>query len=256
MLQTQAKQPDTLFDSFKRYLETLQPTVLNNLDIYTPDMSPDGCLYHITPISTDGLKYVPNMSRRAASREDNTVPRVTVAPTIMGCISGYATTKSLFDRVNDTSDVPKRHKYLGGLYINRLVFPYALSPNSQLVFDAHHSEEKWLVPFDGNHSTYSGALVGKIIPVRLETMPVGTRIANFETFYLEIFYDQTLSIDNKTKLSTGYYEFTYMEGIIDCNVFPTVANINPISREKYNSVKRINANLLSFKDPTKAFKKW
>jgi hypothetical protein len=111
--------------------------------------------------------FLPQMPRSAAVSEDNTVGRVTVAPTLAGCGHGYARVETDFlDGPNDGSNLsPGGHKkdpYRGGYDICIVEFTHCIVPNKNLVYDEPRSNERWLVTYNKKTMQYKPIKIGKL----------------------------------------------------------------------------------------------
>lgn len=83
--------------------------------------------------------FAPRMPASAASTEDNTVPRVVSAPTLIGCMSGHAHAIWLVD-TREIGETGNNFYHISGFE-----FDYALKPNKKLVYDCDDSGELWHV---------------------------------------------------------------------------------------------------------------
>ena len=230
---------------FLESYELIAPSVRKNTTIVTPETLGQNVFYHIAKTKMKAL--VPNVSRKAAPSENNTVPRVHVAPTLLGCIAGYT---SLF---NDAfylypTDKKTSNTWLGGCYIYTIPFEYALKPNSRLLYDAKVSDEHWLITYSKDTITYGPSYVTKMIVVALRS----------NSFYngsiireLDILIEVSASgvhLNKKTYVEGGYYkctliyESTYKD---DKESYKwKIDNIESISVGEFRSIKKIHAAML------------
>lgn len=158
------KLSDIKDENLKNYLSTINPKILNNSDLVTPETLGKGVVHHIAYQKFD--KMVPNISKRAGEKEDNTFLRVHTAPTIMGCITGFGimfydilfAQNKKFTRINDNT-----------IYIYTVPFTYLIKPNNKLVYDSSVTDEMWLFSYDADSRlikpTYTEEL--KVLNIRI-----------------------------------------------------------------------------------------
>lgn len=239
-----------------KYLRHAQPAIIQNTKIIVPEQLVDGCLYHIStrrPSEGNLTTYIPQMPRRAANSEDNTLPRVTVAPTIEGCMVGYNTLSYLAETPNTREKDIKKLKdpYLGGLYIYRIPFEVCLKPNKELVFDATFSNECWLVPYRHDRLTYTGECIGKLFPVNKFKRIWENDRTEVISFVCELIKDPVTMSNATGKQNAGYYKLDFVGN-------RSIYNVQSITEAQYLQYKGQSANLLDYKPLTgkKSFSTW
>lgn len=225
-------------------LELLQDSVKKNCKVITPnDLGQVNNLLHIAKQKFKIL--TPNISKRAAPSEDNTIPRIHTSDNILGCILGYAQT------VSDVGNAEKKDKYapgdfLGGYYIYSIPFKYALSPNTKLVYDSNVTNEKWLITYDQETITYQANIIGKIVVDYSRAEVIDKDYAVIKNYFCmwitEPFY---LSRQNKVSgtkeiyLQPGYYSFCVNDRKA------TIEDVKQISKQDFDNKKKVKASLLS-----------
>ena len=85
-----------------------------------------GPLYHID--KNKPVKFFPQMPRSAAASEDNTIARVTVAETLIGCLMGYARIERDFNYRKEYSK--GKDPFKGGYVISEIDYHYCGMPSS------------------------------------------------------------------------------------------------------------------------------
>lgn len=152
-------------DEMGSFLKLVNTRIIKNSKIITPDELGQEIVYHIA--LDQRTRMFPNISKRAGTSEDNTLPRVHVAPNLFGCWFGYASggylatnnipevTKS---KIPNTSN--KSSAYKGGFYIHELSFRVGLRPNKELVYDADFTEEIWLCTYNEMTKVFPATIVG------------------------------------------------------------------------------------------------
>ncbi len=117
--------------------------------------------------------FIPRMPRSAAFTENQTVPRVVTARTLMGCICGHA---YVFDAVIE--------RYPGQEYKNNVFkitafeFEYALKPSTKLVFDAIETGEHWLIAYNKETTEYKPKIHGEFFVNKISILPRGSEKLN------------------------------------------------------------------------------
>ena len=124
----------------ERWLSLLPPSKQGDVKVrHHKDVGP---LYHISTNHELGA-MMPSVTRRTLSAEDRAIPRISVAPTLAGCILAYQACDYDFD-----ADEYK------GWYVYGLPFEHAVRPTKQLLPDVEMSDEHWLVTFDPDTVAY------------------------------------------------------------------------------------------------------
>ncbi len=226
------------------YCKTLQTFVMENSMLIEPRMTRDGVMYHINqsmPDENGEHIYIPQISRRAAPSEDRTTPRVTVAPSLQGCLVGYNTLSSLAD-TPVAKDKKGLRPYLGGLYIYEIAFDVALKPNEKLVFDAGISGECWLLPYDKEHVQYTGKCVGKIFPVSKSKLIWEHDRTEAIDLVLEI-DKEAMCITHNLSLPKGFHHLKFVGN-------KAIVETRTLTEGEYISRKNNSASLLSHQEPT------
>ena len=120
-------------------------------------------MLHISHKNMEGEKYQPWIGARQGITEDRTVPRITVAPYLIGCIHGYA--EALYSFIEQGNK--------GIFYIHKIPFTHCLKPTTRLVYDADLTDEHWLVRYNKETTFYYPKLVGKFIVSGVQLDPSG-----------------------------------------------------------------------------------
>lgn len=241
----------------QRMLDSLPPATQRGLEIVTPKDMPTGLLYHISK-NNNIKKFVPVIGFRQAKREDRTVPRVCVAPHMLGCLIGYAA--FLYDILNeDNTTDGKKSDYKGGYKIYGFEFKHALKPAKSLVYDVNMSDEHWLVSYNENTAEYVPVPVGYLFATNLSTVPGVNRTMpeHIVTLCVEITRDEGMQFSSKIKLEKGYWELV---GPIPEQTASYKSNkefkVTQISKEEYTERKLTCAALLNHQEPIPAFINW
>jgi len=234
------------------WLEHTSDKVKRNVEIISPDDLKQPFLLHIS--KDNNIKvFIPAISTRQATSEDRTVPRVTTAPTLLGCIIGYAVSNQDFFNAKDDN-------YLGGYKIYALPFEAALKPNGRLVYDQRNSDEHWMIAYDKDTSSITPEKVGRLFYQSIQFVPRkdhGKEPAGEGTLYIEITKEEGIRFSKNIFLDKGFYIVT---GPIDRNVntWQTDSGFKArkIDRAEFMSVKSSVADLLGFTEPQPHYLKW
>lgn len=199
-------------------------------------------LYHLTLIRQK--KLIPNVSKRAGSLEDNTIPRIHTSNSLVGCIWGYAAMQ--WDMINLA---PNKDRvgfgynkngilYKGGYYLYKIPYKYSVTPNKSLVPDVMRTNEKWLVTYNKDTLEYIPELVGKIIPTQITHT---TNKDHYPTELVEIVIEltQEMRINKENTVGPGYYRIKLSED---------GETIKKITKSEYGEHKSLKASMLSYCD--------
>lgn len=228
---------DTTMDQF---ISTLPANIRKNVTVVTPDDIGQVMVYHI---STDpGIrKFRPEVSRRTAQDEDRSVPRVSTATSITGCIQAYQ------GDVFDFNTVPSKDSgYLGGWYIYGFEFKVALKPNGRVVYDAPYTNEIWLVPYQENEWEKRSRVLGKFFyQSMVHSWNRGRRYVQ-RTCLVEIKDSAPVHFAKDTWLDKGFWKVVLGEVSVDTPWDKVdVVSAEKITRGEFQEAKTVAADLLS-----------
>lgn len=243
-------------NDMERFLETLSAPVQRAVEIITPHDVMGGVLFHIST-NTNIKKFVPIIGMRQAKTEDRTVPRVCTAPTLIGCIAGYAAAEHDF-----RSNIPNGEKefgsYKGGYKIYGFDFKHALRPKKSLVYDQNVTDECWLVAYNKDSSSYEPVTFGKVFISAISMRARADRRPYYEIeMYVEISHDLGVRFSKNQHLTKGYWkiigpEQRHISSWKDDKNY----TFEQISKADYFAMKTLSAGLLSYEDPLPNFIKW
>lgn len=239
---------------FNRWFTVQSKRAQSNSAIVTPELLGQDYMLHIDKNTPS--KFIPMMPRSAGSSEDNTVARVTVAPTLIGCIMGYARAEYDFQHQGQ-QDAKSKDKYRGGYEICELKFTYCLKPNEKLVYDAVVTGEHWLVCYNKNTMAYIPTKVGEMFIKSINYENVGDKYPRADiTFYVSIIKEDGFMLTSDIKLDKGQYTVTYSEkDMKEDGTFDKVTYSN-ITVGEYNTAKSLCASLLQYTDGAPKYSAW
>lgn len=220
------------------FLDLFPPLIRKNVEI-VPGGPAGGVTFHIS-VNSKIKRMEPCVSRRTMNKEDRSVPRISTAQTLNGCLSGYSA--ALYDWESPVEN------FLGGWKIYQLNYDYALRPNTKLLGDALQTEELWLVGYDRDHASYPTTPIGEFFFTevgRTQGATATSRIMKVRV-QLRIGDGFQLPLNKVTLLRSGCYELVYNDwyGSMDVR-HPHDIIVKPISSSEYQSKKKIGAGLLN-----------
>jgi hypothetical protein len=251
-------QPDEDADNrdFLEWFCTQSKEVQSNSKIVSADELGQDYMLHIDKTTPEF--FTPMMPRSASPSENNTTARITVAPSLLGCIIGYARLEADFLEGTD-KDTIKRTGFKGGYEICKLEFKHCLSPNKQLVFDAENSQEHWLVSYNKQTVDYYPVNVGKMFASGINYTAVNSQEPKVTVdFYLDIKSTKSIKFNNALHLDPGYYKcsITFDRKDNKGSVNGTPYTVTAISGLDYNKAKQLNAAMLSYENPMPKYLNW
>ncbi len=228
--------------------------VNKNVEIISKDQLGQDYMLHISPDNMHNKAYVPWIGYRQAKSEDRTIPRITVAPTLLGCYVGYSNLfNNFFSYYPDNND-----SYKQGLYIHEIEFDTALKPNTKLVYDQKRSDEHWLVTYNQDTKKYKGRLIGKLFLQSINATSVGKKpVVCTAIMYVEVRKKEGIRLSKNIFLNQGYW---IINGILDEDNTSwendRVLTVSEISQSEFNSVKQQSAAMLSIECVKPPFAMW
>lgn len=235
-----------------KFLSLCSSKVQNNITVITSEELDKAYLLHISE-NSKLPDLVPRIGPRQASSEDKTVPRITTAPTIIGCMIGHVSSEQVFLYNHPTQD------YKGGYYIYGFEFDVALRPSKELVYDANKSDEHWLVTYNEDTVKYKPVLLGKyfIQSITYEAKSGSNSVPTSAVLIFEITSDIGIDFNKKIRLTKGYWK---IEGPLYSNIrsWETSRDFTAsgLDKSEYDAIKLASAEMLNLKDPIPAYAKW
>lgn len=247
---------DTDKKDFLEWFCTQSKEVQSNSKIVSADELGQDYMLHIDKTTPE--VFVPMMPRSATSTENNTTARITVAPSLLGCIIGYARLEVDFLEGTD-KDAVKRTGFKGGYEICKLEFKHCLAPNKQLVFDAEHSNEHWLVSYNKQTVDYYPVNVGKMFASGINYTAVNSQEPKVTIdFYLDIKSTKSIKFNNTLDLDTGYYKcsIAFDRKNNRGSVSDSECTVTTVTGLDYNKAKQLNAAMLNYEKPKPKYLNW
>jgi hypothetical protein len=239
-----------------QWLETVPERVRKNVTVVGHDEVNLDYFLHIST-DTNIKKFIPFIGRRQAVSEDRTVPRITVATSLLGCLIGYA--KADFDfKTYASNGTPQNAGYKGGWKIYSIPFEAALKPTKRLVFDAPESDEHWLVSYSRETNTYQPEQAGKMFYRSLRLIARSGKDPEGEIeLYAEITKEEGIRFSKHHFLNPGFYRIV---GPVQKNVESWEDDghyfIAPIEKAEFFSAKNASADLLGLTEGIPPHLQW
>jgi hypothetical protein len=199
--------------------------------------------------------FTPRMPKSAMSTENDSVARVTVATTLLGCYIGYFRGEYDIEQGAHPPTETRRDTYRGGYEISKLDYVHALKPDTTMCVDATNSGELWLVPYNEEHAKYIPTKIGKVFATQMTYFPVASGRPHITvTLVIENFSDDELNLTNKTKLAPkSYHKVEVVWGsVFERHVdVDDKLTITEISKEEYSALKSQVATMLELPEVLK-----
>lgn len=230
-------------EDMERWLNLQPPAVKKKLTPRT--FAEAGPMYHM---SLDGniKKFTPYVTRRTSNNENTSIPRVSVAPSILGCFIGYCSAwgDSMYPDISKKSTK-------NGWYLYDIPYRECIRPSEKVLWDVGYTDEHWLVTYDTVSRQYPASIVAKMFYSEMILRPiVGNTPRLFVKIVVEVIGTQ-VSFGDNTTLTTGYWEITGPEPM-QVEDWKSVHEytVKKMSGSEYAAAKKYTADLLSLNPPT------
>lgn len=235
-------------DELRAYFARLPKDVASELTPVRAAKLPHPYLLHI---SRDNKieKFVPSVTKRSLEGEDRTVARISTAPSLAGCIMGYAS--DIHDFMNRpttrSGDGSRKVKFAGGWSIYGIPFEYALVPTKKLLPDVRRTEERWLVNYSQRFVEYPAMLLGKFFYESVTHVAGKEGTDTILSMVVEVLTDDPVIFDNKHVLTKGFWKLTIagLHASRRWDQIPVV-ECERLDQKVYDERKTLIASMLSF----------
>lgn len=241
-------------EDLKEQLKLTQPFIRDNVQIVGKSAMNDGRVYHIARHRQS--KMFPFISKRQKPDEDNTLPRIHVCSSLIGCFRSYGDFDSVGttevpvtkDTEVDDPDHPTYSNYKGGYYIHELNPVVGLLPNKKLTGN-ETQDELWLIAYNELTKTYPAKGIGRIILKEVTFRPkAGSMPDVVNVFALEVTGENGLKLADRRYLTRGCY-------LIKTHNH-TVESCTSIAKADFDAVREYSASMLSHRDSLPPFLRW
>lgn len=237
---------DKAYEALEETIRCFQPRVQKNLEIVTPESLGQKNVLHIA--MSKFQRMVPNVSRRAAYSEDNTVPRVHTSPTLLQCIIGHAGV--FIYATHEPPGTKPKDEYKGGFYIHSIPFECAVKPNRRLVYDANDTDEIWLVTYSEETRDFPVESIGCFVVCGIEIEPLaGGRQQHRLNIVVKVPNQTTYKLTNTIELKSGYYR-VFVEYDVQQSRY-SINHYSEIDKKVYDEERTLRTTLLNYKEKIK-----
>lgn len=245
------------YEDIRNWMELQSNEVKDNCVIVDSESMQQDYMLHIDKVMPD--VFIPMMPRSAGKTENNTVARITVAPTLIGCIIGYARVEEDFLDGSD-KEVRKQTDFKGGYEICTLSFKHAIKPSEKMVFDSSRSGEHWLVNYNEATREYVPEKIGKVFVSKVSYLARANKVPKpqFE-IYIEVEKETGILFSPSITIKKGYHVAIVS---FDRKSHPGSSNeednftVVEIDKAQYDKAKRLSASLLSHVENKPHYLKW
>lgn len=234
-------------EAIQQWLD-LQPTnIRKTVEFVSAEEA--GPMYHMS-LDGDIKKFTPYVTRRTGNKENISVPRISVAPTIMGCFIGYCAAWS-----DITWPDTRNKKAKNGWYLYDIPYEYAVSPDKKQLYDVDDTDEHWLVTYSPETREYKGNIVAKMFYAELKMVPrTGKTPQYLVKLVIDVQSEKGLKLGEDVILEKGQWMIDgpspESHGVwSDLKPY----TINKIGYGEYAKLKGLSADMLSL-NPPPAFK--
>jgi hypothetical protein len=240
------------------YLDTALPEkVQRSVTVVTAETLGQDYMIHIST-DTNIRNFVPLIGRRQGRMEDRTVPRVTVAPTLLGAFIGYAESEMCFMEACSNSDPHDDSVWKGGWKIYGLPFQACLKPNAKMVNDTRMSDEHWLVRYSQETSVYKPVTLGRCFYRELRLSARTGKNPTYDcSLYIEVVCPEGIRFSKNIFLKQGCH---LIEGTAPSNLYSWASDEalkhREVSAGEYRAQKNACAALLGLSDPVPSYLSW
>lgn len=248
----------TSMSEMKRFLDLQPLEVTDHVRVVTPEDTGASYLLHI---SRDGglTEFVPRVSKRTAKGENRSVARISVAPSLIGCVLGYCSDLDDFfseRMVREGKSNP--NLFRGGWYIYGIRYDQALRPDKSLVPDVEVTDEHWLVTSDEATKAYPAQLVGKFFYNFVKYIPgSGTRRQTEVDLAIEVCSGVMLNFNGRVKFQKGFYR-ARIQGLHTATRYDRLRReeLEEIDELEYLESKNLVASLLGHQEVPPPSSRW
>lgn len=226
------------------YINSFKNGVGKNCKVVSSEELGQEFLYHIS-IDPGIKKFVPQLTQRSAKQEDRSVPRVSVAPTIIGCILGYQQ-----DRY-DWEEGRYNKKWRDGWYIYGFRNEVNVKPSVKILFDADYTDERWLVPYADNKWVYPAEVIGKYFYRSVYVRQLNAKYQKAIEMFFEVSKGAVVRLMDDIILTEGYWSLEYARMVEGWNK-GEVSNLRELTSTEWKKIKGQTADLLSHQEPPSA----
>lgn len=244
--------------SINQFLSLLPVEVSKELTIVDSNTLNQSHLLHISK-DTSIKRFTPAVTRRSMEGENSSVPRISTAPTLAGCILGYAS--DLYDFMEHansaTFDRKRRVAYRGGWAIYGLPFQTSLRPSAKLLPDVKRTDEHWLVTHDESTVAYTPVLLGKFFYESVLYKASAEAPRPIIDVFVEVLTETPIPFTRNVQFEKGFWKIK-VDSLHNAERWDKIqqSELQELTRQDYLNSKRVCASLLSFDEAAPRTSKW
>jgi len=232
--------PDTSL--LENFFSLHAPDLRKKVRIVTPAILGQEHLLHISKDANIKV-FTPNVTRRAAHKEDRSVARVCVAPSLVACMYGYSSI--LWEYGNDLNQSyysgDKTVKWNGGWTIYGIPYKVALFPSEQLVPRGPDSDEHWLVTTDKDTSHFKPVVFGEFYLESSVQVHVRGKKQTTVEIWVKVTHPDGLFLDKQHHIAPGCWvarvrDFDTANGVAGRNTL----DLTQISEKEYTTRRQLS----------------
>lgn len=231
-------------EACEAYIASFRNGVGKNCTVVSPEELGQEFLYHIS--TNHGIKkFIPQLTQRTAQKEDRSVPRVSVAPTIFGCILGYQGDH------HDWEWGRAEKKWRDGWYVYGFRNEVSVKPNVKVLYDADFTDERWLVPYKPEKWEYPAEIVGKYFYRSVREYQRNAKGEKTIEVFFEVSKGASIRFSDDIMLTEGYWTFEFLRWAKGWDKV-VVNELRKLTPAEWKKVKGETAELLSYQEPPSA----
>lgn len=225
----------------EQYLSNFNNGVADNVTVVSAEELGQRWLYHIS-VDPKIKRFIPELSRRTALKEDRTVPRISTAPTIIGCLLGYQA--DLGEFLNNTLG----DDWNGGWYVYGFDSQPSVLPGKKILIDVQTTDERWLVPYRSDKWQYPAKMIGKFYYRKASVYTQGKNQKWEVEVLVEVNRDAEIRFFDGLTLAEGFWNLTFDRSIHSWKK-GVGEHVRQLSTSEWKKLKGVHADLLSYQEP-------
>jgi hypothetical protein len=255
------KQYEDSLTDMKAWMKLQPVDIQKELTIVSSEESDKPFMLHIDRNEIDA--FIPRVGQSFEDDENKTIPRVTVAPTLVGCILGYARCINDFMLGHNISKKESPDDmYRQGYKIHHIDYLHCLQPTFKMVWDGEETKEHWLVNYQPKAKEYIPKVVGEFYFTQMTFEALkgakSKRCADTTVRgYLKHDDPAGIQVYEGVVIPAGTYSFVFELGHLynpDGKAVSRPQSIESCDAGEYAKNKKLYAALLSAGQPS--FLKW
>lgn len=231
-------------EACEAYIASFRNGVGKNCEIISPEDLGQEFLYHIS-VNPGIKKFVPQLTQRSAPKEDRSVPRVSVAPTIFGCILGYQQDRADWEWGRSNKG------WKDGWYVYGFRNEVSVKPSVKVLYDADFTDERWLVPYKPEKWQYPAEIIGKYFYRSVREYQRNAFGEKTIEVFFEVAKGAVIRFSHDLVLAEGYWTFEFSRWAKGWDK-AEISSLRKLDSTEWKKVKGATAEMLSYQEPPSA----